>query len=484
MRPSIELRMAAAAAIYVFAFAISGLAQEAQPGPPLEVSLSPQSAPVHVPSVPGKLVIPSSSLPQTPQSGKLAASTNVEIYVPAGIKPDEAPPFAGYGYETPASLACHYGLVGVSPGISPNCDPNLTTVNPTGGSNTIAIVDAYDDPSAPGDLAWFSLQFGVPLTLSQFQVVWANTADSSCGFGAVPVDYTGGWELEESLDIEWAHAMAPGANLYLVEACSNYNSDLQQAVLVANNLVQCGETEIDPTTFALGTCPKVTGKGEVSMSWGEPEFIGENATSCGSVGVFANSLDDGCFTAKNVVYFASIGDSPGVDYPSVSPNVVSAGGTTNRRNPSTFNWIAEDAWVFGGGGQSAIETEPSYQRLYLAPTVCATWRCAPDLSFDSDPYTGVYVYDTFPVDGSNYYEWLVIGGTSVASQSLAGIVNSAGSFAPSTQAELTTIYHNKSVTTDFTDITAGYCGFYMGFSAVAGWDDCTGVGVVKGYTGK
>jgi subtilase family serine protease len=475
--------MAAAAAVFVSAFALSALAQDAQPGPPLEVSESPQSAPVHAPSVRGKLFVPQSSLPQAPSSGKLAASTNIEIYVPAGVKPDEAPPFPGYGYETPASLACHYHLVTVGADIAPNCDPNLTTVNPTGGSNAIAIVDAYDDPSAPSDLAWFSFQFGVPLTLSQFQVVWANTADSTCGASAVPVDPAGGWEMEESLDIEWAHAMAPGAKLYLVEACSSYTSDLQQAVLVANNLVQCGETEIDPMTFALRTCPKVTGKGEVSMSWGEPEYVGENSRSCGSVGILANPLDDGCFTAKNVVYLASIGDSPGVNYPSVSPNVVSAGGTTNRRNPSTFNWIAETAWTLGGGGQSAIETEPSYQLLYLAPTVCATWRCVPDLSFDSDPYTGVYVYDTFPIDGVSG-QWLIVGGTSVAAQSLAGIVNSAGHFAPSTQAELTSIYHDKAVTTDFTDITAGYCGFYMGSSAVAGWDYCTGVGVVNGYTRK
>jgi len=459
-----------------------GLAQEAQPGPPLEVSVSPQSTPIHIPSVPGTLFIPKSSVAQPPQPGKLAAHTNVEIYLPAGIKPDEAPPFPGYGYETPASLACHYGLVSTTE--SPNCNPNSTTVNPSGGSNTIAIVDAYDDPEAPSDLAYFSAQFGLPFSVSQFQVVWANTLNSTCSFYGVPVDFTGGWEVEESLDIEWAHAMAPGATLYLVEACSDYNSDLQQAVLVANNLVQCGETEINPTTLALGTCPTLTGKGEVSMSWGEGEFLGENATSCASAGAFENRLDDGCFSAKNVVYLASSGDSAGVNYPSVSPRVVSAGGTSNRRSASSFDWIQEAAWVDGGGGQSAIEKEPSYQRTYLASTVCATWRCVPDLSFDSDPYTGVYVYDTFPVDGIEYHAWLVVGGTSAAAPSLAGIVNTSGRFAASTNAELTSIYKNKAVTNDFTDITAGFCGFYMGFSAVAGWDPCTGVGVVNGYTGK
>jgi len=77
-----------------------------------------------------------------------------------------------------------------------------------------------------------------------------------------------------------------------------------------------------------------------------------------------------------------------------------------------------------------------------------------------------------------------VGGTSVASPSLAGIINSAGSFATSTNAELSTIYGNMAVVADFRDITTDYCGPYAGYSAVKGWDFCTGVGVDKGKTGK
>jgi subtilase family serine protease len=442
------------------------------------VSESVQIAPPHVPSAPGTLFIPKSSQPKTAPAGhRFSAHTNVEIFLPHGLNPEEAPPFSGYGYETPASLACRYGLVSPGSGIAPNCNPNSTTVVPTGGSKTIAVVDAYDDPSAPGDLAWFSLQFGVPLSLSDFQVVWANTASSSCNTSGVPIDETGGWELEESLGIEWAHAMAPKANIYLVEACSELDSDLQQAVLVANNLVQCGQTEINPTTLALGTCPAgSTGKGEVTMSWGAGEFVGENTSDkCAT-------LDDSCFLATNVVYFAAAGDSPGVIWPGTSPNVVSAGGTTLRRNGSTFNFTAEAAWVDGGGGQSAIETIPSYQSS--VKTIVGKWRGVPDLSFDSDPYTGVWVYDTFPIEGFTYDEWIVVGGTSVSTQALAGIVNSAGSFAASSNAELTTMYKNMATAADFTDITYGFCGFYMGFSAGTGWDFCTGIGADKGYAGK
>jgi subtilase family serine protease len=249
-------------------------------------------------------------------------------------------------------------------------------------------------------------------------------------------------------------------------------------VLVANNLVQCGQTEINSSTLVLGKCPAgSTGKGEVSMSWGTGEYIGENASDgCAN-------LDDSCFTTPGVVYFASAGDGPGVIWPGVSPNVVCAGGTTNRRNNSNFNFLQEAAWVDGGGGVSAIETKPSYQSP-VSNLSGTTMRAVPDLSFDADPYTGVYVYDTFPVEGLYYYEWMVVGGTSVSSPALAGIVNRAGAFAASSSAELTTIYTNRLVAADITDITNGFCGFYMGFSTATGYDFCTGVGVPNTYAGK
>ena len=487
MKRPIHVSLVVVTVLLLLGLAMSTPAQESLPVAPRPVVESPYVTPPHAPSVPGTLIIPKSSLVQTPPAGHyFAAHTNVQIYLPSGLSPTEVPPFPGYGYQTPASLGCHYGLSSTAQ--APNCDPYTTTASPTGGSQTIAIVDAYDDPSAPGDLAWFSLQFGLPLTLSQFQVVWANNSASSCFGRSVPTDVTGGWEVEESLDIEWAHAMAPGATIYLVEACSNFDFDLQQAVLVANNLVQCGQTEINPSSGVLGTCPPgSTGKGEVSMSWGGGEFAGETASnSC-------LTANDSCFTANGVVYFASSGDGPGVIWPGTSPNVVSAGGTTVRTNASTFDFIQEAAWVSGGGGVSFYEPVPSYQ-VGLAHNPTA-FRGVPDLSFDADPYTGVYVYDTFPVDGIYYYEWLIVGGTSVSAPSLAGIINNAatlsGTFAASSNAELTTIYANRPTGTNptpagYTAITAGFCGPYMGLSTYSapGWSYCTGVGVPKGYSQK
>jgi len=321
------------------------------------------------------------------------------------------------------------------------------------------------------------------LALTQFKVVQAVTYLSSCYYypGYVQVDYSGGWEIEEALDVEWSHAMAPSANIYLVEACSNSDVDLQQAVLVAKNLVQCGLTEIGAGDV-LGTCPAgSTGKGEISMSWGGGEFYGENGTGCAVTNTF---LNDSCFTGAGIVYFASSGDSPGTIWPGTSPNVVSAGGLTNRRNPVNFNWVGEAGWVFGGGGPSMIETIPSYQSSHASVVaVVGKWRGTPDLSFDADPYTGVYVYDTFPIYGY-VYQWWIVGGTSVSSPSLAGIVNRAGAFAASSNAELTTIYNNMSNVSDIWDITSAFCGPYMGFSAMAGYDFCSGVGAPWTYAGK
>ena len=165
--------------------------------------------------------------------------------------------------------------------------------------------------------------------------------------------------------------------------------------------------------------------------------------------------------------------------------MVSAGGTTVRRNVSNFNFEQETAWVDAGGGYSAIEAKPSYQTAVTA--VAGTKRGVPDLSFDADPYTGVYVYDTFPIEGFEFYQWVIVGGTSVSSPALAGIVNRASAttgWATSSNNELTRMYTNRAVAADFTDITYGYCGNYMGYSVVAGWDPCTGIGVDKGYAGK
>jgi len=360
---------------------------------------------------------------------------SIEIGSTRGVAPAGGPG-GGNFYETPASLACVYGLTAPVAG----CSPTATTALPTGGGRAIAIVDAYDDPNAASDLAAFNAEFGI--VAANFQVVYATGTRP-------PVDPSGGWEIEEALDIEWAHAMAPNAALFLVEAASSKNADLLTAVSVASNLVA------------------QAGGGEVSMSWGGSEFTKE-------------INDESYFQTPSVVYFASSGDGPGPLWPSVSPNVVSSAGTTVSRNPSSGAFQQEVAWANTGSGPSSFFAIPSYQAPLAG--IIGKNRGTPDLAFDADPHTGVWVYDSYPANGKT--GWRVVGGTSVAAPSLAGVINAAGSFYTSSAAELTAIYAELGQGIGFSDIVSGTCYHYAGYLAGPGWDFCSGVGSVSGYQGK
>jgi hypothetical protein len=231
---------------------------------------------------PARVMLPPSSIRNEADTSH--AYTNLQINeqfraVSGGLKPNPAnvgPPFPGLFYQTPASLACNYELVAKSSG----CNPNVVTLNPSGGGKAIAIVDAYDYVNAIADLQTFSTQFGLtPISPSSFQVVYASkggsTPGSCAGSATKPPTATGtGWDIEESLDIEYTHAMAPAATLYLVEAQSNSFVDLLCAVTTASQLVQAA------------------GGGQISMSWGSGEFSSETSF-------------DSVFTASKVVYFAS-----------------------------------------------------------------------------------------------------------------------------------------------------------------------------------
>ena len=128
---------------------------------------------------------------------------------------------------------------------------------------------------------------------------------------------------------------------------------------------------------------------------------------------------------NGVVYFASSGDSAGTSYPCVSPNVVCVGGTSLRRDMSSFAILQETAWLDAGGGMSAFFPIPSYQSAIAG--IVGTQRGVPHVSLVADPRTGVWVSYT-PFDASLPQGWYIIGGTSVASPAFAGIVNSAGTY--------------------------------------------------------
>jgi subtilase family serine protease len=114
-----------------------------------------------------------------------------------------------------------------------------------------------------------------------------------------------------------------------------------------------------------------------------------------------------------------------------------------------------------------------------------TTRGTPDVSADANPYTGVWVYDSFPNDYSfSSVGWWIVGGTSLSTPVWAGVINRAGSFAASSPAELSTLYSHLGVAGDFHDVVGGQCYYYAGLLAVAGYDECTGIGSPHSYAGK
>ncbi len=391
----------------------------------------------------GQVRRPASTAEQAGDVG-VKAHTHLVMFMPPtgwfqGIRQAAgSPPFPGYFFETPASIACVYQLVARSTSTA-GCNPNVVSTNPSGGAGAIAIVDAFDNPTAAADLALFSQQFGLPS--ANLTTVYAQ--------GSQPAqDPSGGWEVEESLDVQWAHAMAPHARIFLVEAADSSYPNLLAAVALASDIVV------------------QHGGGEVSMSWGGSEFSEETQA-------------DAFFTTPGVVYIASAGDTPGASYPSTSPNVISAGGTSISRDSISGEFLLENTWQDAGGGPSMVEPRPAFQdgiRGLVGPA-----RGTPDLSFDANPATGVWVYDSNAVLGAG---WYVVGGTSVSAPSIAGIINSAGELRASSQAENVQIYKHLGNVKGLRDIMYGTCGLNIGNFAVPGWDFCTGVGSPQTLSGK
>lgn len=281
------------------------------------------------------------------------------------VLPMAAPGPTGF---TPAQIRQAYGLDQISFGGTPA----------DGRGTTIAIVTAYDSPNIAADLATFNATFGIPAPPS-FQKV------NQTGGKTLPA-FNASWSTETCLDVQWAHAIAPGASILLVEAKSNATADMLAAVKYARS------------------APGVVA---VSMSWGQAEYAGETA-------------HDVTFTTPAghppVSFFAASGDwgAPGI-YPAMSPNVVAVGGTSLTLGKGGV--AVESAWGRSGGGVSAFEARPSYQAGVVMQTT--TKRANPDVALVSDPATGLAVCDS-KANGVKT-PWRAYGGTSIAAPQWAGI---------------------------------------------------------------
>lgn len=423
----------------------------------------------------GTIIIPESSIAR-PEDAGIRAHTNTQIFVPKGHALSSPLPPSTFA-ETPASLACVYK---VGPAFA-GCNPlSGSTAHPTGGWGAIALVDAFDNPNAASDLAFFSTHFGLPA--ATFTKIYANSAYGSLGgltasCSGVPPGDTG-WGLEEDLDIEYAHSMAPSAQILLVEACSNSYNDLFFAELVAG---------LEVTN---------RGGGDISNSWQG----GESGSQIGGPSGWDNFFYR--YYWKNITYFASSGDSGGVvGYPSTNPWVISVGGTTINRH-SNGNFQSESCWSGSGGGPSTVETWENppnsiysglgpwadYQyELFGGYPYAFPFRYTPDVALDADPNSGATVYDTYGFGG-----FLVVGGTSLASPAFAGIVNLSnnrlGQAPPGGgyyhTGEANFLYSQLNTKTDygvnFYDVTTGSNGYATG----PGYDLCTGIGTPRGKLGK
>ena len=285
-----------------------------------------------------------------------------------------------------------------------------------GSGTTIAIVDAYNNPKVSSDLSYFSSynKLATP-SLTIHKMSMFIQSDSN-------------WGMEESLDVQWAHAIAPGAKILLVEAVSANLGDLLNAVDYARSQ---------------------TGVVAVSMSWGGSEFSGET------------SYDSYFTSATGVQFFASSGDTGGaIIWPSSSTNVISVGGTSLTNTNGVWS---ESAWSGSGGGVSSYEPVSSGQ---ATASLGYQYKATPDVSYNADPTTGFAVYDTYmSIPG-----WYVVGGTSAGAPQWAAIQALSKSVSSTS---LYTIYKSSTYATDFRDVTSGTSGSY---SAGTGYDLCTGIG--------
>ena len=328
----------------------------------------------------------------------------------AAVAPAATP--AGYG---PADLRSAYKLTSSG-----------------SASQTIAIVDAFNDPNAESDLAVYRSQFGLPACTTAngcFRKVNQNGATSP-----LPSNNTG-WAEEISLDIDMVSAICPNCHILLVEASSASFASLGAAVNRAATM----------------------GANAISNSYGGSDTSDSSAPF---------------YNHPGIAVTASSGDSGfGVEFPASSRFVTAVGGTHLTRSSTTRGWTEA---VWSGAGSGCSSTNPALSGQASFNTGCSR-RAVADVSAVADPNTGVAVYDTFGVGG-----WLVFGGTSVSSPIIASIYGLAGN---ESSINNNFPYAHSGSFFDVTSGRNGSCSPSQLCTARAGWDGPTGLGTPNGTGG-
>jgi subtilase family serine protease len=340
-----------------------------------------------------------------------------------------------------------------------------------GAGQTIIIIDSFGSPTLASDLATFDAGYGLPDPPSLTVL---------SPLGTVPFDPSNsdqvGWATETTLDVEWAHAMAPGAGIVLLTSPISETEGVQ-------GLPQFLELERYALDHRLG---KV-----ISQSWAATEnslfdpagrqVIEEfesfylRAAEEG-VSVLASSGDAG---SANPDVSGDLYPFPTVNFPASSPWVTAVGGTSLYAD-TDGNYQSETVWDYGqnatGGGISQYFSEPLYQYLTLpaaAQSELRRHRGVPDVAYNADPATPILIYLSFLPD-SGYYR---IGGTSEGAPQWAGIIAVANQLAGHPLGFLNPrLYRLRG--RGFHDVTKGNNGLegVPGYNAAPGWDPATGWG--------
>jgi subtilase family serine protease len=326
-------------------------------------------------------------------------------------------------------------------GMTPAEIKKIYNLPATGGKGTIALIDAYQDINLESDLAVFDKQYNLPACTTADGCFEEHKMASSTASNSQ-------WAMETSLDVEWAHAIAPNAKILVVEAKTQSGANLLSAV-----------------DYASSRKDVVA----ISMSWGGPEFSDELSY-------------DSHFAATDTtaVFFASSGDNgAGASWPASSPSVIGVGGTSLEVASSGF-LIAESAWSGSGGGVSAYEKEPSYQITYKIAKANGM-RAIPDVSYDADPKSGYPIYVTGGLSAATAKTpsgaWYTVGGTSAGAPQWAAIAALAPVGGLASLAKFYTDKASSNTLKFFRDITSGSngtCKYYC--DARSRYDYVTGLG--------
>jgi len=324
-------------------------------------------------------------------------------------------------------------------GLSPaNLQSAYALPSSTAGSGqTIAIVDAYNDPTAEADLAVYRSYYGLSAcTTANGCFKKVSQTGSTTSLPATD----GGWAEEISLDIDMVSAVCPNCKILLVEANSSSFANLGTAV-------------------------------------NEAAALGANAisNSYGSSSDARDSTYGSYYNHPGIAVTASSGDSGyGAAYPASSHYVTAVGGTTLTAASGTTRGWTETAWSSAGSGCSSYNTVLTGQASFS--TGCSK-RAEADVSAVADPATGVSVYDSTAYNG--YSGWLTFGGTSASSPIIAAVYGLAGNAA---SIDNNYPYTHSTYLNDVTSGSNGSCSTTQWCNARSGWDGPTGLGTPNGVT--